>query len=93
MLLNINIVDLFSELFDWRCVSSNVDQVKIKKPLLRYSTMLRKLNLFLTMLAVIITISPLAQARGRDGHRHGKNTKAKQRQIKKGKGKVSCILN
>ena len=54
--------------------------------------MLRKLNLFLTMLAVIITISPLAQARGRDGHRHGKNTEAKQRQIKKGKGKLHSQL-
>ena len=54
--------------------------------------MLRKLNLFLAMLAVIITISPLAQARGRDGHRHGKDTKAKQRQIKKGKGKLHSQL-
>ena len=34
---------------------------------------------------------PLAQSRGRDGHRHGKDTKAKHHQIKKGKGKL--ILN
>ena len=54
--------------------------------------MLRKLNLFLAMLAVIITIFPLAQARGRDGHRHGKDTKAKQHQIKKGKGKLHSQL-
>ena len=38
---------------------------------MRYSIMLRKLNLFLSLLTVIITISPLVQAKSRDGDPRG----------------------
>ena len=49
--------------------------------------MLRKFNLFLALLTVIITISPLAQARGRDGHSRGKEIRTKRHQVKGSKGK------
>ena len=49
--------------------------------------MLRKFNLFLALLTVILTISPLAQSRGRDGHHRGKETRTKRHQIKRSKGK------
>lgn len=54
--------------------------------------MLRKLNLFLAMLSVIITIFPLTQARGRDGRRHGKDSKDEHHQIKRGKSKLHFQL-
>ena len=52
--------------------------------------MLRKLNLFLALLTVILTISPLAEARGRDGHPRGQETK--RHQFKKSKGKKHSQL-
>jgi len=52
--------------------------------------MFRKLNLFLALLTVIITISPLAQSRGRDGHPRGQETK--RHQFKKSKGKLHSQL-
>ena len=54
--------------------------------------MLRKLNLFLALLTVILTISPLAEARGRDGHPRGQETKTKRHQFKKSKGKKHSQL-
>ena len=54
--------------------------------------MLRKFNLFLALLTVIITISPLAQARGRDGHSRGKETRTKRHQVKGSKGKQHSQL-
>ena len=54
--------------------------------------MLRKFNLFLALLTVIITISPLAEARGRDGHARGQETKTKRHQVKKSKGKKHSQL-
>ena len=59
---------------------------------MRYSIMLRKFNLFLSLLTVIITISPLVQARGRDGHPRGQETKTKRHQFKKSKGKKHSQL-
>jgi len=49
--------------------------------------MFRKLNLFLALLTVILTISPLAQSRGRDEHHRGKETRTKRHQIKRSKSK------
>jgi len=49
--------------------------------------MFRKLNLILAILTVILTISPLAQSRGRNGHHRGKETRTKRHQIKRTKGK------
>ena len=54
--------------------------------------MFRKLNLFLALLTVILTISPLAEARGRDGHPRGQETKTKRHQFKKSKGKKHSQL-
>ena len=54
--------------------------------------MLRKFNLFLALLTVMITISPLAQARGRDGHSRGKETRTKRHQVKGSKGKQHSQL-
>jgi len=49
--------------------------------------MFRKLNLFLAFLIVILIISPLAQARGRDGLHHRKETRGKRHQSQTVKGK------
>ena len=54
--------------------------------------MFRKLNLFLALLTVILTISPLAQSRGRDGHHRGKETRTKRHQVKRSKGKLHSQL-
>ena len=49
--------------------------------------MFRQLNLFLAFLTVILIISPLAQARGRDGLHHRKETRGKRHQSQTVKGK------
>ena len=59
---------------------------------MRYSIMLRKLNLFLFLLTVIITISPLVQARGRAGHPRGQKTRTEHHQVKISKDKQHSQL-
>ena len=54
--------------------------------------MLRKLNLFLSLLTVIITISPLVQAKGRDGHPRGQKTRTERHQVKISKDKQHSQL-
>ena len=49
--------------------------------------MFHKLNLFLAFLAVILTLAPLAQARGRGELQHRKETRGKRHQSKRAKGK------
>ena len=49
--------------------------------------MFRQLNLFLAFLTVMLIISPLAQARGRDGLHHRKETRGKRHQPKRAKGR------
>ena len=59
---------------------------------MRYSIMLRKLNLFLSLLTVIITISPLVQAKGRDGYPRGQKTRTEHHQVKISKDKQHSQL-
>ena len=54
--------------------------------------MLRKFNLFLSLLTVIITSSPLVQARGQDGHPRGQKTRTKRHQVKTSKDKQHSQL-
>ena len=54
--------------------------------------MFRQLNLFLAFLTVILVISPLAQARGRDGLHHRKETRGKHHQAKRAKGRQHLEL-
>ena len=54
--------------------------------------MLRKFNLFLSLLTVIITISPLVQARGRDGHPRGQKTRTERHKVKISKDKQHSQL-
>ena len=54
--------------------------------------MFRQLNLFLAFLTVILIISPLAQARGRDGFHHSKETRGKHHQAKRAKGRQHLEL-
>ena len=59
---------------------------------MRYSIMLRKFNLFLSLLTVIITISPLVQARGRDGHPRSQKTRTERHKVKISKDKQHSQL-
>ena len=54
--------------------------------------MFRQLNLFLAFLTVMLIISPLAQARGRDGLHHRKETRSKHHQAKRTKGRQHLEL-
>ena len=54
--------------------------------------MFRQLNLFLAFLTVILIISPLAQARGRDGLHHRRETRGKRQQAKRAKGRQHLEL-
>ena len=54
--------------------------------------MFRQLNLFLAFLTVILIISPLAQARGRDGLHHRKETRGKRHQAKRAKDRQHLEL-
>ena len=54
--------------------------------------MFRQLNLFLAFLTVMLIISPLAQARGRDGLHHRKETRGKHHQAKRAKGRQHLEL-
>ena len=54
--------------------------------------MFRQLNIFLAFLTVILIISPLAQARGRDGLHHRKETRGKRQQAKRAKGRQHLEL-
>ena len=54
--------------------------------------MFRQLNLFLAFLTVMLIISPLAQARGRDGLHHRKETRGKHHQPKRTKGRQHLEL-
>ena len=54
--------------------------------------MFRQLNLFLAFLTVMLIISPLAQARGRDGLQHRKETRGKHHQAKRAKGRQHSEL-
>ena len=54
--------------------------------------MFRQLNLFLAFLTVMLIISPLAQARGRDGLHHSKETRGKHHQAKRAKGRQHSEL-
>ena len=54
--------------------------------------MFRQLNLFLAFLTVMLIISPLAQARGRDGLHHRKETRGKHHQAKRAKGRQHSEL-
>ena len=54
--------------------------------------MFRQLNLFLAFLTVMLIISPLAQARGRDGLHHRKETRGKRQQAKRAKGRQHLEL-
>ena len=54
--------------------------------------MFRQLNLFLAFLTVMLIISPLAQARGRDGLHHRKETRGKHHQPKRAKGRQHLEL-
>ena len=54
--------------------------------------MFRQLNLFLAFLTVMLIISPLAQARGRDGLHHRKETRGKRHQAKRAKGRQHSEL-
>ena len=55
--------------------------------------MFRQLNLFLAFLTVMLIISPLAQARGRDGLHHRKETRGKRQQAKRAKGRQHLELS
>ena len=54
--------------------------------------MFRQLNLFLAFLTVMLIISPLAQARGRDGLHHRKETRGKHHQAKRAQGRQHLEL-
>ena len=54
--------------------------------------MFRQLNLILAFLSITLIISPLTQARGRDGHYRGKENGTKRHQIKIFKDKLHSKL-
>ena len=54
--------------------------------------MFRQLNLFLAFLTVMLIISPLCEARGRNGLQHRKETRGKHHQAKRAKGRQHLEL-